>query len=104
MSKMPICYFFQTHGTCKEGDKCKFRHTKQQQARFECPSYNNGFCINGPNCKQLHVRRDLCLRYLAGFCPDGPNCILGHPKFVDKNTEVVPTWRSSKVDGEQQLP
>lgn len=70
---------------------CQFRHSRQHQAKFECLAYKAGFCKQGPNCKALHVRRELCLKYLAGFCSDGPSCTNGHPLFNEEHV-ITGEW------------
>jgi len=79
MSKMPECYFFARFGTCNKD--CPFLHIDPMSKRKECPWYDRGFCKHGPNCKNKHVRRVMCLNYLCGFCPEGPNCKHMHPRF-----------------------
>ncbi|KAI5954085.1 YTH1 [Candida margitis] len=51
----------------------------------ECMNYNAGFCAEGPNCKNRHVRRTICPYYMAGFCPKGPECEHTHSKFDHHN-------------------
>ena len=41
--------------------------------RLKFSQYNN-FSLLGPNCKNRHVRRVMCVNYLCGFCPEGKEC------------------------------
>ena len=59
----------------------------------DCPYYERGFCKNGPQCKNLHRRREICENYVYGFCPKGPNCEKVHLKSIispeDDNLQVL---------------
>ncbi|ELT97794.1 hypothetical protein CAPTEDRAFT_180092 [Capitella teleta] len=80
MSKMPECYFFSKFGQC--GNKeCPFLHIDPEQKMKDCAWYDRGFCRHGPNCKNRHVRRVMCINYMCGFCLDGPKCKYVHPQF-----------------------
>ncbi|KAL3875485.1 hypothetical protein ACJMK2_033431 [Sinanodonta woodiana] len=80
MTKMPECYFFSKFGQCSNKE-CPFLHIDPDKKIKDCPWYDRGFCRHGPNCKNRHVRRTLCINYLNGFCLDGPNCQYMHPSF-----------------------
>jgi cleavage and polyadenylation specificity factor subunit 4 len=73
MSKMPECYFYSKFQQC--GNKeCEFLHLDPESKIKDCPWYDRGFCRHGPNCKNRHVRKVICLNYLCGFCLEGPLC------------------------------
>ncbi|WVO21840.1 mRNA 3'-end-processing protein YTH1 [Cryptococcus decagattii] len=74
---MPECIWFVKQGKCELGGECLYFHPRDR--RVECPDYNRGFCVLGPNCPRKHIRRRLCEAYAAGFCPDGKDCKLAHP-------------------------
>ncbi|KIR96708.1 mRNA 3'-end-processing protein YTH1 [Cryptococcus deuterogattii 2001/935-1] len=78
---MPECIWFVKQGKCELGGECLYFHPRDR--RVECPDYNRGFCVLGPNCPRKHIRRRLCEAYAAGFCPDGKDCKLAHP-FPDR--------------------
>jgi len=80
MSKMPECYFFSKFGQCSNKD-CPFLHIDPEAKVRDCAWYDRGFCRHGPQCKNRHVRRILCLNYLCGFCPEGKDCKFMHPCF-----------------------
>ncbi|KAL7677202.1 hypothetical protein ACOME3_003442 [Neoechinorhynchus agilis] len=80
MSKMPECYFYSKFGQCMNKE-CLFLHLDPQTKMKDCPWYDRGFCRHGPNCKNRHVRRKLCINYLAGFCPKGKECEDMHARF-----------------------
>jgi cleavage and polyadenylation specificity factor subunit 4 len=94
LSKMPPCHFFVTFGLCSN-DECPFLHLKPEDKIRDCPFYDRGFCRLGPNCKNRHVRRQICLDYLAGFCALGNTCANAHPKFesVDENFTGTRSFR-----------
>ncbi len=54
----------------------RLRITIMQTCETPTPA-EPSFVLAGPNCKNRHVRRVMCINYLCGFCLDGPNC-----KFV----------------------
>lgn len=76
--KLPEC----PHGmNCnRQGIDCPFKHTRR--IIKDCPTYDVGYCKEGPNCKLAHKQKNLCLNYLIGFCPDGPNCKFYHMKSL----------------------
>jgi cleavage and polyadenylation specificity factor subunit 4 len=80
LKRMPECYFFSKFGECNNLE-CMYLHINPESKIKECPWYTRGFCKNGPNCRQKHIKRAPCPIYLTGFCPEGPNCKLGHPKY-----------------------
>lgn len=71
---MPECIWFVKQGKCELGGECLYFHPRDR--RVECPDYNRGFCVLGPNCPRKHIRRRMCEAYAAGFCPDGRDCKL----------------------------
>ncbi|KAG7663919.1 YTH1 [[Candida] subhashii] len=81
LRKMPECLFYSKNGFCTQTPECLYLHVDPQSKIPECQNYNKGFCPDGPNCKNRHVRRVLCPLFLAGFCPKGPECEYSHPKF-----------------------
>ncbi|XP_014391573.1 PREDICTED: putative cleavage and polyadenylation specificity factor subunit 4-like protein isoform X1 [Myotis brandtii] len=81
LSRMPECYFFSKFGECSNKE-CYFLHMKTASEAQACPSYDQGFCKEGPLCKYRHVKRVMCTNYLVGFCPLGPECQYAHPKMV----------------------
>ncbi|ESO81999.1 hypothetical protein LOTGIDRAFT_135458 [Lottia gigantea] len=91
MTKMPECYFFSKFGQCSNKE-CPFLHIDPEKKIKDCPWYDRGFCRHGPNCKNRHQRRVLCISYVNGFCLDGANCKFVHPKFdlpVTDNSQQV---------------
>ena len=86
MSKMPICQFFSSDGSCSNED-CIFRHVDATAQLGECPWYARGFCRRGKQCHYQHVKKEACLRYITGFCPKGSKCEFGHPKYEDPPEE-----------------
>ncbi|OZJ06636.1 hypothetical protein BZG36_00298 [Bifiguratus adelaidae] len=81
LKRMPECWFYSKYGECCNGDECMYLHIDPDSKIKECPWYARGFCKHGPNCRNKHVRRMICINYIAGFCPLGPNCAKGHPKY-----------------------
>ncbi|KAG5417231.1 UTP21 [Candida metapsilosis] len=81
LRKMPECLFYSKNGFCTQGSECLYQHIDPQSKIPECMNYNAGFCAEGPNCKNRHVRRTICPYYMAGFCPKGPECEHTHPRF-----------------------
>ncbi|EGW33384.1 uncharacterized protein SPAPADRAFT_55266 [Spathaspora passalidarum NRRL Y-27907] len=81
LRKMPECLFFSKNGFCTQTPECLYLHIDPSSKIPECLNYNKGFCPDGPNCKNRHVRRILCPLFLAGFCPKGFECEYTHPKF-----------------------
>ncbi|XP_023614831.1 putative cleavage and polyadenylation specificity factor subunit 4-like protein [Myotis lucifugus] len=79
LSRMPECYFFSKFGECSNKE-CYFLHMKTASEAQACPSYDQGFCKEGPLCKYRHVKRVMCTNYLVGFCPLGPECQYAHVK------------------------
>uniref|UniRef100_G1PE27 Cleavage and polyadenylation specificity factor subunit 4 n=1 Tax=Myotis lucifugus TaxID=59463 RepID=G1PE27_MYOLU len=77
LSRMPECYFFSKFGECSNKE-CYFLHMKTASEAQACPSYDQGFCKEGPLCKYRHVKRVMCTNYLVGFCPLGPECQYAH--------------------------
>lgn len=71
---MPVCIFFVKLGKCELGGECLYFHPSIDERRVECPDYNRGFCVLGPECPRRHIRRVMCGAYAAGFCPDGKEC------------------------------
>ncbi|XP_066917372.1 cleavage and polyadenylation specificity factor subunit 4-like [Clytia hemisphaerica] len=80
MEKMPECYFYIKYGQCSNKE-CPFLHLNPEDKIKDCPWYDRGFCKHGPNCKNRHVRRVMCVNYLCGFCPEGKECKFSHPRF-----------------------
>lgn len=80
LSRMPLCQFFQTYGTCGNPD-CAFVHVRADESDLECTEYTKGFCKDGPYCRRKHQRREMCLDYLAGICFQGPLCEKAHPRW-----------------------
>lgn len=85
LRKMPECVFYSKNGYCTQTPECLYLHIDPQSKIPECMNYNAGFCLEGPNCKNRHVRRIVCPNFLAGFCPEGPECEFTHPKFNHQN-------------------
>lgn len=81
LRKMPECLFFSKNGFCTQTPECQYLHIDPQSKIPECLNYSRGFCPEGPNCKNRHIKKIICQNYLTGFCPDGPECDLAHPKF-----------------------
>lgn len=73
---MPVCIWFVKLGKCELGGECLYHHPYPNERLVECPDYNRGFCVLGPECPRRHIRRTMCGAYAAGFCPDGPDCKL----------------------------
>jgi len=80
LSKMPECYFFSKYNACSNKE-CPFRHVDPESKIKDCPWYDRGFCRNGPQCKNRHRRRVICIAYLNGLCIEGPDCKFSHPRF-----------------------
>lgn len=80
LSKMPECYFFSKYNACSNKE-CPFRHIDPESKIKDCAWYDRGFCRNGPNCKNRHRRRVMCIGYLNGLCLEGLNCKHSHPRF-----------------------
>lgn len=80
LSKMPICHFYSTYGTCSN-EECPYRHVNADEQQTDCAWYARGFCKHGPKCRHRHIKKEACIRYLTGFCPNGPDCEFGHPKL-----------------------
>ncbi|XP_051889005.1 putative cleavage and polyadenylation specificity factor subunit 4-like protein isoform X1 [Pristis pectinata] len=89
MTKMPRCYFYSKYGECSKRD-CPFLHIDSEVKIQDCPWYDQGFCKNGPLCKNKHTRKVMCVNYLAGFCPEGTECKFSHPnnEFTEWNMET----------------
>uniref|UniRef100_A0A915HLQ1 Cleavage and polyadenylation specificity factor subunit 4 n=1 Tax=Romanomermis culicivorax TaxID=13658 RepID=A0A915HLQ1_ROMCU len=68
------------HDACSNKE-CPFRHVDPESKIRDCAWYDRGLCRNGPNCKNRHRRRVMCLSYLNGLCLDGPECKYSHPRF-----------------------
>lgn len=81
LTKMPTCHFWTEHKECNNGTDCVFLHVDDESTAEDCAAFAQGFCKNGPRCKERHRKKQVCERYLVGFCPDGPSCKFGHPKF-----------------------
>lgn len=81
LTKMPTCHFWTDYRECNNGNDCVFLHVDEESTAEDCFAYAQGFCKNGPRCKERHRKVAICERYLVGFCPDGPSCKFGHPKF-----------------------
>ena len=81
LRKMPECVFFSKNGYCTQSPECPYLHVDPLAKIPRCADYDMGFCILGPNCKNRHVKKEICQRYLNGFCPLGPSCDESHPKF-----------------------
>lgn len=81
LRKMPECLFFSKNGFCTQTPECQYLHIDPQAKIPECLNYSRGFCPEGPNCKNRHIKKIICQNFLTGFCPDGPDCDLSHPKF-----------------------
>lgn len=81
LSKMPVCHFWSDYRECNNGIDCVFMHIDEESTAEDCAAYTQGFCKNGPRCKERHRKKQVCERYLIGFCPEGPSCKFGHPKF-----------------------
>ena len=77
-SKIPECNY-SISGICTKKN-CKFKHTKKE--KIECVFFKNGYCKDGRDCKNEHIRRELCLNYTLGFCPEGPECKFHHLKSL----------------------
>ena len=92
MSKMPECYFFSKFGQCSNKE-CPFLHIDPEKKMKDCPWYDRGFCRHGPNCKNRHVRRILCINYLLGFCLDGSKCKFVHVRFEIPKPEDYQTGK-----------
>ncbi|KAK6885746.1 mRNA 3'-end-processing protein YTH1 [Candida tropicalis] len=88
LRKMPECLFYSKNGYCTQTSECLYLHVDPQSKIPECVNYNQGFCSDGPNCKNRHVRKVLCPLYLYGFCPKGPECEFTHPKFDFHNLNL----------------
>ena len=71
-----MCIWFVKLGKCELGGECLYHHPYPNERLVECPDYNRGFCVLGPECPRRHIRRTMCGAYAAGFCPDGPDCKL----------------------------
>lgn len=80
LKKMPECWFFSQYGECSNAE-CIYLHIDPSQKIKECMQYARGFCRNGPNCRNKHVRKLICPLYMIGFCPEGPQCTYTHPKI-----------------------
>lgn len=91
LRKMPECLFYSKNGFCTQTAECLYLHIDPQQKIPECPLYDQGFCPDGPDCPNRHVRKILCPHYLTGFCPKGYECDYNHPRY-DPNVA-----RESKV-------
>ncbi|XP_064617762.1 cleavage and polyadenylation specificity factor subunit 4-like [Liolophura sinensis] len=96
MTKMPECYFFSKFGLCSNKE-CPFLHIDPEKKIRDCPWYDRGFCRHGPNCKNRHVRRVICLCYLNGFCLEGPNCKFMHPKFDLPTSDPVAQAKKASI-------
>ncbi|CAM9010505.1 unnamed protein product [Wickerhamomyces anomalus] len=81
LRKMPECLFYSKNGFCTQTPECQYLHIDPQSKIPECLNYSRGFCPEGPNCKNRHIKKIICQNYLTGFCPDGPDCDLAHPQF-----------------------
>jgi len=79
MEKMPECYFYNKYGQCSNKE-CPFLHLDAEAKIKDCAWYDRGFCKHGPNCKNRHVRRIMCVNYMCGFCPLGKKCKFSHPR------------------------
>merc|ERR1712168_950590 len=96
LSKMPECYFFSKFGQCSNKD-CPFLHIDPNEKVKDCPWYDRGFCRHGPNCKNRHVRRILCINYLCGFCLEGAGCKFMHPRFELPTPDPVAQQRKASM-------
>ena len=52
---VPVCYEFQSKGTCHFGDTCKFSHEAPVKKDY-CFDYSRGRCFR-ENCKFIHDER-----------------------------------------------
>ncbi|XP_015426162.1 PREDICTED: putative cleavage and polyadenylation specificity factor subunit 4-like protein isoform X1 [Myotis davidii] len=94
LSRMPECYFFSKFGECSNKE-CYFLHMKTAAKAQACPSYDQGFCKEGPLCKYRHVKRVMCTNYFVGFCPLGPECPYAHVKKWATLPSTAQTEQSS---------
>ncbi|XP_059527049.1 putative cleavage and polyadenylation specificity factor subunit 4-like protein isoform X1 [Myotis daubentonii] len=94
LSRMPECYFFSKFGECSNKE-CYFLHMKTASEAQACPSYDQGFCKDGPLCKSRHVKRVMCTNYFVGFCPLGPECQYAHVKKWATLPSAAQTEQSS---------
>ena len=101
LKRMPECYFFSKFGECNNPE-CMYLHINPESKVRECPWYTRGFCKNGPNCRQRHVKRAPCSVYLTGFCPEGPNCKLGHPKY-EAPLIAMQKWKQLHTEQPQRV-
>lgn len=90
LKKMPECFFFNVYGVCNNNE-CMFLHVKPDSKVRECVWYTRGFCRNGAQCKNKHIRKNLCWDYFNGFCSKGPECKLGHANFDVEFKEINET-------------
>ncbi|XP_032899865.1 cleavage and polyadenylation specificity factor subunit 4-like [Amblyraja radiata] len=73
MTKMPRCFFYSKYGECSKRE-CPFLHIDSEVKIHDCPWYGQGFCKNGPLCKNKHTKKVMCVNYLVGFCSEGTGC------------------------------
>eukprot|EP00666_Eupelagonemidae_sp_cell4sb_P008805 gene8805-21524_t len=87
-----ICWQFQHTGTCWFGDRCRFKHEKDDGAKSGtkevCRFFrNNGWCGYGDSCKFEHEKgvqgdeREICKHFSrTGKCSLGDDCKMKHVK------------------------
>lgn len=70
----------------------------ESKKQERCPYYDKGFCKLGNNlgtgpCIFYHDESPkICSNFMLGFCPDGPNCMNAHVK-----SSIVPQDLSLSV-------
>ncbi|KAH3683632.1 hypothetical protein WICPIJ_005414 [Wickerhamomyces pijperi] len=105
LRKMPECLFFSKNGFCTQTPECQYLHLDPSSKIPECLDYSKGFCPEGPNCKNRHIKRIICQNYLTGFCPDGPDCDLAHPNFqlLSDKLRIRPDRDQTANDDDENL-
>ncbi|CCK68410.1 cleavage polyadenylation factor RNA-binding subunit YTH1 KNAG_0A07570 [Huiozyma naganishii CBS 8797] len=84
LRRMPECVYFAKNGYCTQSPDCQYLHVDPQSRIPRCEYYDLGFCSEGAQCKNRHVKKNgICQRYLNGFCPVGRECSDEHPAFPD---------------------
>ena len=69
-----ICHQFSKHGTCKFGNRCRYKHVSRPRPRNKgiCHQFvNNGSCRFGSNCRfnHVHVNQDSRVSYANQNAP-----------------------------------
>lgn len=74
-----ICNYW-LKGKCTKGDKCPYKHTKDESVDIPVCRYAiSGKCKNGDDCPFSHdLKRVKCMYFKYGSCDKGEECPYSH--------------------------